>query len=348
MKPTSPLSPAPHSSSFTNASDTSDPLTCLDALLEIYLDCLDTYQKLREELSKNLSAGFLSLANANRTSNLGSGRRYGAEGYDERMKARRRAKLRPPGQEYSSQATGKGARDGVETGAHSILYAVEQRKLPELESGDLRCTPVPLDTLAQVSANSSASPPSIQGPKTPDSLTASSISSEADAAPDLASPPVEKPTTPTKQNPRTYPDPLNWYGLLVPPSLRAAQASFISAVDNQIPLLLNTQAQMTKLEVQIRALRREAGLSHQNVRETDDSMAGTPSTDEAKGGEEEEEGVQPSDSNDVASDQMANGKDEDKRSQSKTKTKTSGSGRERKSLSSRPKEPPRSRVLKLE
>jgi coiled-coil domain-containing protein 115 len=344
MKPTSPLSPAPHSSFFTNASDTSDPVTCLDALLEIYLDRLDTYQKLREELSKNLSAGFLSLANANRTSNLGSGRRYGAEGYDERMKARRRVKLRLP---YSSQATGKGARDGVETGAHSrsdkTLYAVEQHKL---DSGDLRGTPVPLETLAQISAHSSASPPSIPGPKTPDSLTASSISSEADAARNLAYPPVEKPTKPTKQNPRTYPDPLNWYGLLVPPSLRAAQASFISAVDNQIPLLLNTQAQMANLEVQIRALRREAGLSHQDVRETDDSVAGTPSTDEAKGGEEE--GVQPPPSNDVASDQMATGKDEDKRSQSKTKTKTSGSRRERKSLSSRPKELPRSRVLKVE
>jgi coiled-coil domain-containing protein 115 len=347
MTPTPPLSPSPHSSSFTNASDTSGPLTCLDALLEIYLDRLDTYQKLREQLSESLSAGFLSLANANRTSNLGSGRLYGAEGYDERMKARRRVKLRPPGQEHSSQAPGKGAGDGVEPGAHSrsnkILYTIEQHKLPELDSGDLQCAPVPKETLAQISANSSASPPSIPGPKAPNPLTASSISLEVDVAPSLASPLVEKPTTPTKQNARTYPDPLNWYGLLVPPSLRAAQASFTSVVDNQIPLLLNTQAEMAKLEAQIRALRREAGLSHQDFRETDDSMAGTPSTDDAKG---EEEGVQPSPTNDAASDQMGNGKDEDRRSQ--RKTKTSGSGRERKSLSSRPKEPPRSRVLKLE
>jgi hypothetical protein len=46
---------------------------------------------LRTQLSKQFSDGFFSLARANHTSpTLGSRRRYGEEGYDERMKAQRR------------------------------------------------------------------------------------------------------------------------------------------------------------------------------------------------------------------------------------------------------------------
>src|SRR5436305_5836411 len=63
----------------------------LDNLLETYLELLDEYTTLRTQLSKQLSDGFFSLASANHTSpTLGSGRRYGEEGYDERMKAHRR------------------------------------------------------------------------------------------------------------------------------------------------------------------------------------------------------------------------------------------------------------------
>src|ERR1700728_4011474 len=46
---------------------------------------------LRTQLSKQFSDGFFSLARANHASpTLGSGRRYGEEGYDKRMKAQRR------------------------------------------------------------------------------------------------------------------------------------------------------------------------------------------------------------------------------------------------------------------
>ena len=63
----------------------------LDSLLEAYLELLDEYTTLRTQLSKQFSEGFFALARANHTSNnLGSGRRYGEEDYDERMKAQRR------------------------------------------------------------------------------------------------------------------------------------------------------------------------------------------------------------------------------------------------------------------
>ncbi|KIW67215.1 hypothetical protein, variant [Phialophora macrospora] len=63
----------------------------LDALLIEYLSLLDAYITLRARLGKDFSSGFFALAQANRHANstLGAGRRYGEEGYDDRMKARR-------------------------------------------------------------------------------------------------------------------------------------------------------------------------------------------------------------------------------------------------------------------
>lgn len=65
----------------------------LDTLLESYLGLLDTYTKLREQLSKDFASGFFALAQANRNSTLGPGRRYGEEGYDKRMKALKRVQI---------------------------------------------------------------------------------------------------------------------------------------------------------------------------------------------------------------------------------------------------------------
>ncbi|KAL2403928.1 hypothetical protein ABEF95_010083 [Exophiala dermatitidis] len=65
----------------------------LDSLLESFLAFLDQYTRLREQLSKQFSSGFFALAQANRTSTLGSGRRYGEEGYDKRMKALKKVEI---------------------------------------------------------------------------------------------------------------------------------------------------------------------------------------------------------------------------------------------------------------
>src|SRR2546429_5856786 len=79
--------------SFTSLISKPEPVSLerLDSLLEAYLELLDEYTSLRTQLSKQFSEGFFALARANHTSNnLGSGRRYGEEGYDERMKAQSR------------------------------------------------------------------------------------------------------------------------------------------------------------------------------------------------------------------------------------------------------------------
>ena len=77
----------------------------LDSLLIEYLSLLDTYTNLRAQLSKTFSCGFFALAQANRNANstLGAGRRYGEEGYDERMKAGRVVRIQQGKQAHGDE-----------------------------------------------------------------------------------------------------------------------------------------------------------------------------------------------------------------------------------------------------
>jgi hypothetical protein len=99
---------------------------------------------------------------------------------------------------------------------------------------------------------------------------------EPTSSPFVNGPPtITKPassSTKTKPTPSNR-DPLNWYGILIPPPLRQAQASFISAVESSVPQLLNTSASMHDLETRITKLRIELGLrpgpdAHQNIDES--------------------------------------------------------------------------------
>lgn len=51
-------------------------------------------------------------------------------------------------------------------------------------------------------------------------------------------------------------DPLNWFGILVPPALRASQSSFKSAVIDTIPALASTENEMRKVEIEVRRVRK--------------------------------------------------------------------------------------------
>jgi hypothetical protein len=46
-------------------------------------------------------------------------------------------------------------------------------------------------------------------------------------------------------------DPIRWYGVLVPPALRAAQSQFISAVEGPIPRVANLSKEMRILEIEV-------------------------------------------------------------------------------------------------
>ncbi|KAF2205949.1 hypothetical protein GQ43DRAFT_467654 [Delitschia confertaspora ATCC 74209] len=52
-------------------------------------------------------------------------------------------------------------------------------------------------------------------------------------------------------------DPLRWFGILVPPTLRAAQISFISVVEGSIPQLASLTKDLRRLEIDIGRLRKQ-------------------------------------------------------------------------------------------
>lgn len=52
-------------------------------------------------------------------------------------------------------------------------------------------------------------------------------------------------------------NPIHWYGILVPPSLRTAQNSFTDAVQDSVPELAGTVVKMRKLEERITQVRAE-------------------------------------------------------------------------------------------
>ncbi|KAL8784543.1 MAG: hypothetical protein Q9213_003891 [Squamulea squamosa] len=52
-------------------------------------------------------------------------------------------------------------------------------------------------------------------------------------------------------------DPLKWFGILVPPTLRASQASFRKVVIETIPVLANLSKEMKSMEIEIRRTRKK-------------------------------------------------------------------------------------------
>ncbi|KAL9584466.1 MAG: hypothetical protein Q9212_002105 [Teloschistes hypoglaucus] len=52
-------------------------------------------------------------------------------------------------------------------------------------------------------------------------------------------------------------DPLRWFGILVPSTLRASQSSFKKAVTERVPSLVNVSSEMKELEVEIRRTRKK-------------------------------------------------------------------------------------------
>lgn len=51
-------------------------------------------------------------------------------------------------------------------------------------------------------------------------------------------------------------DPLKWFGILVPPTLRASQSSFKDAVADLIPALASVSKEMTEVELEVRRARK--------------------------------------------------------------------------------------------
>ena len=51
-------------------------------------------------------------------------------------------------------------------------------------------------------------------------------------------------------------DPLNWFGILVPPALRTSQSNFKDAVADLIPALASISKEISEVEIEIRRARK--------------------------------------------------------------------------------------------
>jgi coiled-coil domain-containing protein 115 len=231
----------------------------LDSLLETYLELLDGYTTLRTQLSKQFSDGFFSLARANHTSpTLGSGRRYGEEGYDERMKAHRRIV-------YSTRDSQRDENwSTTEDGKVGTPVRSQRLELSNLKADTSPAYRISIQTIrAPLDSPKSSSSDETDTSKHR-AADAALQNDEPTSSPFANGPPTTtKPASPSSTKTKPTPsnrDPLNWYGILIPPPLRQAQASFISAVESSVPQLLNTSASMHDLETRITKLRIELGL----------------------------------------------------------------------------------------
>ncbi|PGH00172.1 hypothetical protein AJ80_09226 [Polytolypa hystricis UAMH7299] len=238
--PTPPASPAPKTQPkelSPNNDSSSETAQILDTLLERYLNLLDKQQQLQEELGRHFSAGFFSLARANNS--CPPGRRYGEDYYDERMKAVRKISIAPSSSDEQSVGTGND------------------------KDADI-ISPSPLFTTISVSAAQPAPSNDSPPPPSDDENPMSEINDDDNEKPDPSdvddsgppTPSTEESTEKTEQaekpdNPPTPSNPLRWFGILVPPALRQAQASFISAVETPIPALAGVVAEMRDIESKV-------------------------------------------------------------------------------------------------
>ncbi|KAJ5967366.1 hypothetical protein N7501_003614 [Penicillium viridicatum] len=217
-----------------------DSVQCLDTLLERYLHLLDWQQKLHSSLAEQLSSGFFALAQANFSS---PGRRYGPDYYDGRMKATRKISVQS---ERNTEQSMNDPQDEEDITA-----------LPDSEyTFSVKTTTTPSHPPAEEDGNNEtkASSPALGGHlEAEETRPAEAASSETSGHAETETTPVKKPK-PVSKKFRSA-DPIHWYGILVPQSLRRAQDSFANAIDNQVPDLASTTVEMRALEQQISQLR---------------------------------------------------------------------------------------------
>lgn len=106
----------------------------------------------------------------------------------------------------------------------------------------------------QSSTEATETEPSANDTAAPASETEAPASQDSDADP-LA--PTETKTIRPKFR---SDDPIYWYGILVPPSLRAAQKSFTDGIQTQVPDLADTIVEMRAFEQKITLVRRKLGI----------------------------------------------------------------------------------------
>ncbi|KAF4541382.1 uncharacterized protein LTHEOB_8778 [Lasiodiplodia theobromae] len=229
----------------------------LDELLKRYLLLLDQYTQARQQLSSDLSSGYISLAQAN--FNPSSRVRYGQDFYDERMQALRRVtigetesklhrsiRLLEPPEEPTSDETKTKTADATDN-------KKEGTDKNSTEEAPVSVAELSLDPDAKNTAESPEAQPGEA--REPPGSNVDGNGNKRDDSDKI------KEKEKASKKPRTD-DPIRWFGIFVPPALRSAQGSFIRAVEGPVPRLLDLAAEMRELEIEIgrarKAIRKSA------------------------------------------------------------------------------------------
>ena len=268
---TPPALPSTHSPSQQDLTDH------LDALLESYLTLLDTYTTLRAQLSDGFASGFLSLAHANRNaaSVLGAGRRFGQDGYDERMKAIRGVRI----QRVTNDKTAKLEQTQREQRATEEKQTEKRPPLRELSSNREQLGLEPQTNISKENLQHARRGDNQEGDPIPQSSrsnnsTTTTSDDEPQVHPAPAPAPADTTISPdylsfniddipspsTETKPR---NPLLWFTALPPPALRQTQSHFTSTITSTIPQLLTTISKMEALEKRIWDVRLQMGILHE-------------------------------------------------------------------------------------
>ncbi|KAH0375850.1 hypothetical protein KCU92_g10038, partial [Aureobasidium melanogenum] len=207
----------------------------LDALWEKHLTLLDSYHQAQQQIARHFSSGFFHLAQATFKSTTRV--RYGQEYYDDRMQATTRLDASVDDQDLPRLALKVN-----DTTSPSTKHSTNQSSDEKVDEKDE-------DTPAQQPTPPST-PPTESEEKLPDEQSHENTSEKAH----------DKESTQKKVR-----DPIHWYGILVPPSLRSSQNSFKSAIQDTVVEAANSAQALRHVNMEIRKLRKDIKKAEKRV-----------------------------------------------------------------------------------
>ncbi|KAM3421203.1 hypothetical protein BST61_g1612 [Cercospora zeina] len=242
----------------------------LDMLWALYLDLLDDYTTAQTAIKEHMSSGYFALAQANFKSSRGG--RYGQDYYDERAAATMRAVLdsRDEGvstrvQKHVMLEEAQSTQDGESS--EDLKKGLSNNERDKRFTGTFQPTQIPTPA-------ATPEPESEQESIDHDGTDTQAIDKTGiKKVPSGALPQVES----AKYQVDLH-DPIRWFGILVPPTLRQAQKSFTMAISDSQSLskAVNSSRRMREVEVEIRKLRKII----KKVEKTTESRAQSPPRNE--------------------------------------------------------------------
>ncbi|KAI5235423.1 hypothetical protein E4T43_09284 [Aureobasidium subglaciale] len=206
----------------------------LEKLWERHLTLLDTYHQAQQQIARHFSSGFFDLAQATFKSTTRV--RYGQEYYDDRMQATRR---------FDVSSDDQGALCLTLKGKNASPLATKHADTsPMHDKHETDQGPVPE-----------------QQPTPPSTPLGSSEGTPSDEQTHKDKTADEKEKTQQKK-PR---DPLHWYGILVPPSLRSSQKAFVSALESPVIDAASSAQALRHVALEIRKLRKDIKKAEKRV-----------------------------------------------------------------------------------